>query len=65
MTRPTLELRCSRDLALRLGAVSPHNGTHFRVLVAAGHILIRDTTSGWPLFWAPVSSDVPANARSS
>lgn len=45
------ELRCGRDLALRLGALSPVNAEHHRQLRADGHLLIRDPVSGFPAFW--------------
>lgn len=50
-----IELRCSRDLAIRLGAIAPDTAEHHRQLRDAGkHMLIRDTTTSWPMFWALV-----------
>ena len=46
-----IELRCSRDLALRLGAITPETVKHHIQLRDAGHLLVRDKTTGWPMFW--------------
>jgi hypothetical protein len=52
MSRSTMiELLCSRDLALRLGAVVPETVKHHRELRDAGHLLIRDGHTGWAMFW--------------
>jgi|GEM_PF-7127648 hypothetical protein len=57
MSEPIV-LRCSRDLALRLGAVAPDDAAHFRALAAAaGGMLIRDVATGWPLFWPPARAE--------
>ena len=48
----SLELRCSRDLALRLGAVTPETTKHHREMRDAGHLLVRDCQTGWAMFWA-------------
>lgn len=45
------ELRCSRDLGLALGAIGPSSIAHHRELRDAGHLLVRDSNSGIPLFW--------------
>lgn len=45
-----VELRCSRDLALRLGAVGPETIAHHREMKNAGHLLVRDERA-WPMFW--------------
>jgi hypothetical protein len=45
------ELLCSRDLALRLGAIVPETTKRHRELRDAGHMLIRDGQTGWALFW--------------
>lgn len=46
------ELRCSRALALWLGATSPDTLDHHKQLRKADHILIRDRQlPGWPLVW--------------
>jgi len=45
------ELRCTRDLALRLGAIGPETIAHHRELKHAGHMLVRDTETSWPMFW--------------
>lgn len=45
-----MELRCSRDLALRLGAIEPANIEGHRQMKKAGHLLIRDE-AGSALFW--------------
>jgi hypothetical protein len=47
-----IELRCSRDLALWLGAVHPETAAHHKQLRDSGHyLLVRDKTTGWPMFW--------------
>lgn len=46
-----MELLCSRDLALRLGAVMPETTKHHRELRDAGHLLVRDGRTGWAMFW--------------
>ena len=47
-----IELRCTRDLALRLGAIVPDTVDHHRQLRDSGQYLqVRDTETGWPLFW--------------
>jgi hypothetical protein len=47
-----MELYCSRDLALRLGAIEPQNVLHHRVLNASGdYLLMRATDTSAPLFW--------------
>ena len=45
------ELRCSRELALRLGAVEPVSVRQHRELRDAGHLLVRDVIAVTPLFW--------------
>lgn len=60
-----LELRCSRDLALRLGAVAPLSVGHHRELFAAGGLLVRDPVTAWPLFWPWQTSSAPEPTRSS
>ena len=47
----TTELRCSRDLALRLGAITPATMREYRSMQEAGWLLVRDPQSGWPAFW--------------
>jgi hypothetical protein len=46
-----IEVRCTRDLALRLGAIGPETVAHHRELKKEGHMLVRDTRTAWPLFW--------------
>lgn len=46
-----MELRCSRDLALRLGAVTPETTKRHREMRDAGHMLIRDNQTGRAMFW--------------
>ena len=45
-----MELRCSRALALLLGAINPESIEEHRQMKKAGHLLIRDE-AGSPLFW--------------
>lgn len=47
----SIELRCSRDLALRLGAIAPETTAHHRALMQGGNLLLRDVQTGWALFW--------------
>jgi hypothetical protein len=54
-----IELRCSRDLALRLGAVVPETVDHHRQLRDAGHMLVRDVITSWPLFWPWIDTREP------
>jgi hypothetical protein len=60
------ELRCSRDLALWLGAIIPGTNAHHRQLREAGHLVVRDTETSWPMFrpWSLPRDDMAA-ARSS
>lgn len=46
-----MELRCSRDLALRLGAVVPETTKRHREMRDAGDLLVRDGQTGWAMFW--------------
>lgn len=46
-----MELRCSRDLALRLGAVVPETTKRHREMRDAGDLLVRDCETGWAMFW--------------
>lgn len=60
------ELLCSRDLALRLGAVVPESTRHHREMRDAGHMLIRDGQTGWAMFWAlELTREDLVSARSS
>jgi hypothetical protein len=45
-----MELFCSRDLALLLGAVEPESIAHHRELKHTG-LLVRDIDTSRPLFW--------------
>lgn len=49
--RQQIELRCSRDLALRLGAIGPETIAHHKALRDAAHLMIRDKVTSWPMFW--------------
>jgi hypothetical protein len=51
-----MELRCSRDLALRLGAIEPANVEAHKELKKAGHLLVRDGETNTAMFW-PWSMD--------
>lgn len=59
-----MELRCTRDLALRLGAVEPASVDQHKGMKNAGHLLIRDPATSFPLFW-PLVAGVGLIARSS
>jgi hypothetical protein len=62
----TMELHCSRDLALRLGAVTPTSFAHHRLLKEEdGHLLVRDE-KGMSMFLPWALDDVEIiEARSS
>lgn len=57
-----MELRCTRDLALALGAIKPINVAHHRDLKSQDTILVRDEFCA-PLFW-PLMITVTARAQS-
>lgn len=60
------ELRCTRDLALRLGAIGPETIAHHRELRDAGHMLVRDGQTSWAMFWPwQLTKDDLVAARSS
>lgn len=50
-----MELRCSRDLALWLGAIVPESLDHHKEMKKAGHLLVRapgallSTAMFWPI----------------
>ena len=46
-----MELRCSGNLAVRLGAIVPQSPRHHRQLRDAGLLLVRDRETAFPLFW--------------
>lgn len=47
-----MELRCSRDLALHLGAIEPETLDEHKQLRDAGfHLLVRDPETSAPMFW--------------
>jgi hypothetical protein len=61
-----IELRCSRDLALALGAIGPETMAHHREMKNAGHLLVRDLKTSWLMFWQwQLSRDQMLTARSS
>lgn len=61
-----MELRCSRDLALLLGAVDPDGMLHHRILkLGRQHLLIRDVSTSRPMFWAWQPGTVASTLRSS
>lgn len=53
-----MELRCSHELALLLGAIEPHSIDHHKELKHAGFMLVRDD-AGAALFW-PVIKELRA-----
>jgi len=57
-TRPSRELLCSRELAQRLGAISPMTKEQHRALRDAGYLLVRDPMTSWALFWPWVPDEV-------
>lgn len=61
-----MEILCSRDLALRLGAVIPETTKHHRELRDRGDMLVRDGRTGWAMFWPlELTREDLVNARSS
>lgn len=47
-----IELRCSRELALWLGAFEPSSPAHHRELRASGqYMMLRDRITLRPMFW--------------
>lgn len=47
-----MELLCSHELALRLGAVDAKTFAEHRALVTSGqNLLVRDSVTCLPLFW--------------
>jgi hypothetical protein len=61
-----MELFCSRDLALRLGAVAPETTAHHKALKNAGHLLVRDPETSGPMFWPwQVTTSEMVTSRSS
>lgn len=61
-----IELRCSRDLALRLGAVAPDNVMHHRHMAGRKDVmLVRDRETGFAMFWlkVPMFSDAQVRDR--
>ncbi len=52
MSRTWIELRCSRELALLLGAIAPQTLREHRQMRDAGHLRVRDgRCMVSPLFW--------------
>lgn len=48
----SIDLGCSRELALKLGAIEAVNGAHFRAMRESGtFILCRDPETMQVLFW--------------
>lgn len=45
-----MEVHCSRDLAVSLGAIAPQSIDHHRALRDAGYLRLRDE-HGLALFW--------------
>lgn len=67
MTEPSLiELRCSRELAILLGAFEPTSVEHHRTCRASGRFLmIRDPVTLVPLFWPLVPAVIDGALRRS
>ena len=54
-----IELRCNRDLALRLGAITPDTVAHHKALRdSSDNMLIRDKVTSWPMFWHLVPQEI-------
>lgn len=57
MTLERIELLCSRELALRLGAIEIGSSRgHLALLATQLYMVVRDTRTGLPLLWAYVDS---------
>jgi len=48
------ELRISRELALRLGAIDPETIAEYHEMRRAGLMLLREPETGRPMFWPKV-----------
>lgn len=60
-----IELRCSHDLALWLGAIEPHDVLHHRALKANGvSLMLRDPLTLQVMFWPLVSGTEVTRASS-
>lgn len=54
---PATELRCSRELGLRLGAIEPNTIENHKRLRASGLcLLLRDPVTLLPMFWPLIDS---------
>ena len=51
-----MELHCSRELALRLGAIEPLDVEHHRKLKNGATLLVRDPVLLCPLYWPMISN---------
>ena len=60
-----IELRCSRDLALRLGAIGPETIAEHKLLRDQGHMLVRDRVTSWPMFWPWATQPDETSTKSS
>lgn len=61
-----IELRCSHETAILLGAIVPESLGHHRRLRDAGHLLVRDTETPKAMFWPwAINMADEINARSS
>lgn len=58
-----VELRCPRELAVRLGAIVPLDLDAQRELKSAANLLVRDPVTAEPVFWPWLI--VPVTTRSS
>lgn len=55
-----MELRCSRDLALRLGAIEPVSLDQHKEMKKAGLLLMRDGETGAAMFWPWAALTTPS-----
>lgn len=60
----TWELLCSRELALRLGAVRWATVEQYRRMRDANYLLLRDPETGTLMFWPRAPEDAPTRASS-
>lgn len=64
MTRESIELRCSRELALWLGAIEPDDVEQHKKLRASGqYMMVRCAVLMMPMFWLYVGKPPTFDSR--
>jgi len=59
-----VNLMCSRELALKIGAVEVLSAHQFRAIRASGAIVVRDPETLQPLLWPIIPGSQLLTARS-